>query len=51
MFLWVRKRERSDSGHRGRRSDLLRLNVVDFQAFQALQASKVEVVVQRQTFS
>ena len=43
-----RKRERSDRGHRRRRSDLLRLNVVDFQAFQALQASKVELVVQQE---
>ena len=32
-------------GHRRRRR---RLNVVDFQAFQALQASKVELVVKRQ---
>ena len=33
---------------RRRRNDLLRLDVVDFQAFQALKASKVELVVQRQ---
>ena len=32
-------------GHRGTRNDLLRLDVVDFHAFQAPKASQVDLVV------